>query len=126
MKKKLLVLGIAIVMALSMAFLASCGKTDPNIGKYKVIEMMDMSIDDMNRLAGKDVSDAVTLELKDGGKGVITIENESTEIEWKVDGETITLTYNSELSIDGTIKDGVIETTTVDGLEVVFEKEKSK
>lgn len=124
MKKKVLVLGIAVVMALSMAFVASCGKTDPNVGKYKMVEMMGMTIDDMNKLAGEDVSDMITLELKDGGKGVMKVESESGDVEWKVDGEKISLTADGE-TIEGTIKDGVIE-IEIDGISVVFEKEKSK
>ena len=54
-----------------------------------------------------ELQNMIILELKADGICVFTYEEESVELNWKVEGETITLAANGE-EMTGTIKDGVI------------------
>ena len=103
---------LAIILAALMllALLAGCGKSDPNVGTYKLSGAMGFSLEEFAEMAGMsadEAADMVQMELKDKGVLELTFDGETETGTWKVDGETLTLEDDGE-TITGTIKDGVI------------------
>ena len=117
MKKAIAIVLLAVMI---LGLLSACGGGDGKyIGVYKFSKMVSseitMTVQEYADLFEIDVKEAekfMILELKSGGKGTITSEDETEDITWKADGEKITLTAKNEdgadESYDATIKDGVI------------------
>ena len=100
--KKMLAVLLAAVLLLS---LAACGaKSDPNEGTYKATsgEWNGMSI------GVNDVFDGgFTLQLKSGGRAVLTTGGQDYNLKWALDGKAFTLTA-SDSEYTGTLSDGVL------------------
>ena len=100
------------------------------LGTYKIYKVQGQSVDDLYeqlvelykelndgeldpeeeeelKAFRDELQNMIILELKADGICVFTYEEESVELTWKVEGETITLAANGE-EMTGTIKDGVI------------------
>ena len=113
---------IAFLLAMAMLLaLAACGSSepDPNAGIYygTVGTYSGFSMPVEKLFEG-----GCSLELKNGGKGVITLGADPYNVKWSLEGETITVTLQGEDSI-GTLKDGVIDIEFLGlGLSLTFEK----
>ena len=117
MKKTLSVL-LILVMLLS---LVACGSSEPDpnagiyYGTYGTYSGFSMAADKL-------FEGGCSLELKNGGKGEITLGADSFNIKWSLDGEAITVSIQGEESV-GTLKDGIIQIEFLGmGLELTFEK----
>ncbi|MBO4677473.1 MAG: hypothetical protein J5633_08005 [Oscillospiraceae bacterium] len=80
------------------------------IGTYRLKSLMGFSVELLAAMSEMEVEvlqEIFVIELKADGVGVIRMEDEFGEINWAVEGETLTLSVEGE-SIEGTIIDGVI------------------
>ena len=116
--KKIIALLLTLAMLLS---LAACGSSepDPNAGIYygTVGTYSGFSMPVEKLFEG-----GCSLELKNGGKGVITLGEDPYNVKWSLEGETITVTLQGEESV-GTLKDGVIDIEFLGlGLSLTFVK----
>ena len=117
--KKSVVLLLCLCLLLTAA---ACGSApdDPNAGVYECVsvEMSGISLD-INEV----YPDGVTLELKSGGKGTITMENRDFGLKWEAaEDKTLTLEIDGETS-QGTIDNGVIVVDLMGmGMNFTFER----
>ena len=90
---------------------------DPNLGLYRVEGMMGMTAEELAPiLGGGDIEafrNSFSMELKEGGKGTFTAEDEPSEVFWSMDGDTITISDKekpgeSDEVLKGTVIDGVM------------------
>lgn len=139
MKKIITLLTVLLVSVMIVA----CGKTDYS-GTYRSVEVtyggvtVKKGTDAWKTVAGDD--DFMVIKLNSDGTGVYELlGEESEEIEYKVDGENLTITEKDKddkedkeskndenIEIKGTIKDEKIDITIKEGdseLKVMFEKE---
>ena len=119
--KRTLAIILAALMVLTL--LAGCGKSDPNIGVYKVSSVMGLTLEEFAGMAGmteEEASEFLVLELKDKGVVEVTSDGETSAGTYKIDGETLTLEADGE-SHDCTIKDGVI-TIEMEGESITLTK----
>lgn len=127
-RKKTVKKAIAIIMlaVFILGLLAACGGSknsggsgsggnDPLLGIYKFSKMEDMTVQEYADLVGIDLEEAqklMVLELKSGGTGTFSSDDDTESITWKVDGEKLILSAKDENgqddTIEGTIKDGVV------------------
>lgn len=122
MKRRIIAL---VLLLVAMAVLAGCSRVGGATGTYKLTKFMGMDIEQANALYGMgggegSLEDMFIITLKAGGKADFEIEGEKQEVDYKIDGENIVLSYQGE-SLSGTIKDGVI-TLSVEGIELEFTK----
>ena len=103
----------AILLALAMLFtLAACGEkdndSDPNLGRYEgtTIEGMGVTMNFSDIYEGENY-----VELKSGGKCVMTLEGDAAEGTWTLNGENITITIEG-IDSTGTLKDGTLSSWT--------------
>ena len=99
-------LSALLTMAMLLG-LCACGgpKYDESLlGTYTcyAVEMLGVEME-----ADEVLSQAATLELKQGGKGKMNIEGSSGSIKYTLDGENITVDVSGETAT-GTLKDGVL------------------
>ncbi|MCR5736279.1 MAG: hypothetical protein K6G64_01350 [Eubacterium sp.] len=121
--KKILALVLSLMMILS---LTACGGSDKYAGTYKVVSVTVQNTtikkgDDLWKKAFSDESKLPYMKLDGKGKCTFLFDSETSEGEYSVDGEKITLKDSKE-SIDGKIKDNQI-TISAGGADMVFEKE---
>lgn len=118
---------LVVVLALAMIFaLAACGdnapaaNTDPNAGHYVCTELSMFGIS----LGVEEVyTNGAYVDLNDGGKGVINLDGDSFDLDWVLDGETITLTIEGTDSV-GTLVDGTMVVDLLDlGMDCTFVRE---
>ena len=103
---------------------------DPNLGLYRVEGMMGMTAEELAPiLGGGDIEafrNSFSMELKEGGKGTFTAEDEPTEVFWTMDGDTITIAdkenpgENDDI-LKGTVIDGVM-TLDMEGETLILAK----
>lgn len=116
--KKLISVLLMLAILLS---LAACGEKeeDPNAGIYYGTYG---TYSGFSMAADKLFEGGVSLELKTGGRGTITLGADPYSIKWSVEGESITISIQGEESV-GTLKDGIIEIEFLGmGLGLTFEK----
>lgn len=122
MKKMFKMSMLAGVMAV-MCMLAACGgggnADAAYVGKWVSVAGEAMGL----TLTGDDIS-GFALELKEGGKAVLTVEGESDNVKWKNEGNTITITAS------GTDMTATVENNTMVfnnmlnmGMDLTFAKE---
>lgn len=100
--KKIIALLLAALMLLSLA--ACGGEPDPNAGVYQGVRgEMDGIVLTMDELYPGESY----LELKNGGKADLVLEGDKISAQWKLDGESFTLTAEGE-SWPGTLADGIL------------------
>ena len=106
MKKTLTVL-LVLVLLFS---LCACGEDDPNAGLYTCTKIetsgMTMGVEDV-------FPKGVTLELKNGGRGILDVEGDSGTIRWAMDGDKFIM-ETSDGTSEGTLIDGVITIELID------------
>ena len=117
--KKLL--SVLLILAMVFSF-AACGDTteDPNAGVYDAVTATAMGF----TFPIEEVYPAgASVELKSGGKGVVTLGEDSFNVKWSLEGESLTITVSGEPSV-GTLKDGTISMDFMNmGLLMVFQRE---
>lgn len=122
-----------IMVLLVSIMIVACAKADYS-GTYNMTEMsyggvtIKKGTDAWKQVVGD--GEFMTFEFKNDGTGISKIPNsEDTEVEYKVDGENITINEkdkNQDDKMEGTIKDGKIEITQKkddNEMKMVFEKE---
>ena len=121
MKKIKGILSLVVAMMIAVTLLAGCGggKATGYEGKYVSVSGEAMGIE----LTGEEI-EGWAIELKNGGKGTMTLEGDTANIDWSIEGETITIKVEGE-EMTGTIKDGniVIDNTLGLGMKLTFAKE---
>lgn len=122
MKKRMISL-VLVIAAIMM--LVGCSGGSKVTGTYKLTKFMGMDIEQANSLYGLgggegSLEDMFLLTLKSGGKCDFEVDGEKQEVDYKINGENIELSYEGE-SISGTIKDGVI-TLSIQEFELEFTK----
>ena len=124
MKRTMAILLLAVLL---LGLLAACGGSknsggsgslatpEPYLGVYKFSKMPGMTAQeyaDLLEISLEEAQKFMILELKSGGQGILSVDEEAQDITWKVDGEKFTLTAKDENgqddTVEGTIKDGVI------------------
>ena len=113
----------AVLAALLLVgMLGGCGgnsgsATDENLGKYVCtkVSLGDIEMD----ISEMDMGETY-IELKEKGKAVITIDNESVSGEYKINGQQLHLTVDGETMIPS-IADGEIR-LDLEGMEFIFVK----
>ena len=120
MKKRFFAILLALVLMMSLGT-AALAADDPNLGLYTAVRAGD---NDMEVAADLVYEGGFTLELKSGGKCLITIDGETSSGKWVVKNGELTLTEKGS-SYNGTLADGilVLEDLNEDGLYIIFVKE---
>ena len=117
--KKLL--SVLIILAMVFSF-AACGGTeeDPNAGVYQAVSATALGF----TLPIEEVyPEGAYIELKSGGKGLVSLGADQFNVKWSLEGESLTVTVSGEPSV-GTLKDGTISIDFMEmGLLLVFQKE---
>ena len=106
MKKKLSLIALLLVLV-SVFTLAGCGggeDNDPTVGNYKLAaaEMMGITV------GAEDIGE-FDLNLQAGGKGNATVDGTDGKLEWKRDGDDVSITMEGE-EVNATIEDDAILT----------------
>lgn len=126
MKRNSLKICTALLLIVCMLVFAGCGskEPDPNAGVYQAYtaEMMGFKI-------GVDEAypDGFSIELKDGGKCVITVGAESARGKWTLDGTALSVSgggvelegtlENSLMTFDDVMGSGMTMTFLLEGAE---------
>ena len=117
--KKFITICLAAIMMTSL--LTACGgKSNANVGTYKVESLGGKTVEEYKEATGEDLSDQFQLELKKDGKGSVTVQGEENEITWELDGEKLSLTADGD-TLEATLKDGKV-TMELGGIEAVLTK----
>lgn len=93
-----------LLAALLLFALSACGEPDPNAGVYLCTEV---TVGGEAVKPEKLFNGEVRLELRNYGRGRLSLGENAGDLRWTLEGEALTFTFN-ELSCDGTIRDGVI------------------
>ena len=103
---------LILVLAMLLA-LAACGEPDPNAGVYvaTTAEMSGISLDVNSFYEG-----GLSIELKNGGSAVMTMDGQDYRLKWELDGDAITI-IASDTTFSGTL---VGDTMTLDISGVMF------
>ena len=115
------ILAVLLAAALMLA-LAACGggRPDPNEGVYKAStgEWNGISIDVESVFDG-----GFVLELRSGGKAVLSTGGQDYNLKWALDGKDFTLTA-SDSEYTGTLADGVLKLENVldSGVDLTLKK----
>lgn len=118
--KKILAVLLTAALVLSLAACGGSSKPDPNEGVYKATSGeyggISISID-------KVFDGGFTLQLKSGGRAVLTTGGEDYNLKWSLDGKDFTLTA-SDSEYTGTLADGVLTLRNVldSGVNMTLEK----
>lgn len=113
-----------LLMVCMLLTLCSCGEkgdsSDPALGVYNgVSTRMFGSTSDMSEVYGG----TNTIELKKNGKCVVTLESDSVDAEYTLEGETLDIIIEGASS-PGTLKDNVLTIDFMElGMELIFVKD---
>lgn len=107
MEKMTKITALLLTVALLLG-LAACGGPTYDESLLGVYTCYAVELMGYNMAADEVLSATSTLELKQGGKGTISVEGESASIKYTLDGENITVEIEDETA-KGTLKEGVID-----------------
>ena len=114
------ILALLLVAALALTVCACGGGSDPNEGVYEATkaEYKGLSVKVEDAFEG-----GFKLELKSGGRAVLTTGGEDYNIKWSLDGEAFHLTA-ADSEYDGTLADGtlVLHNILDSGIDLTLEK----
>lgn len=116
MKKRIIVFFTMFVLLFA---LAACGgnKESDFVGKWEATKM----VSDGQEYKMKDFGLSMTLELKDGGKAVMSMGGDKEEGTWEVKDGKLILNDGSEEGTPGELKGGAL-IMKQEGVEIHFEK----
>ena len=117
--KKIIALALCTVMACLV--LTGCASQFHGTWKSVAVEANGKKIDKDDETYGEMVKSFLTLEIEKGGDGKITAMGETKDLEWKADGDTITLTVDKD-DMDAKLKDDQL-VLDFDGVKVYLEKD---
>ena len=125
MKTKRVVCMLA-VLSLIFCLCACSDSSEKNFGTYKLSKFMGMSLENAQALyeagqGGESLEEMFVLTLEAGGKATFTVEGETSELDYEIEDDKLTLATQGD-SIEGTIKNGVI-TLAVDEFEIELSKQ---
>ena len=108
--KKTLTIVLAAVLLLGLLAACGGGGSSKYEGTYVLSKLSDWTVQeyaDLLEMSLEEAQDSFKLVLKSGGKADFIEDGEAESVNWKVDGEKITLSADGE-TLEGTIKDGKI------------------
>lgn len=120
MKKSIATKILLMLMVGMLVLLTGCGSNikadNPNLGVYEATtgEVNGIKVNISDVFEG-----GFTIELKAGGKATITSKDESGSFKWTLEGEKFH-GEDSQTSLDGTLKDGVLVLEDVQGSGVTM------
>ena len=117
--KKIIALALCTVMACLV--LTGCASQFHGTWKSVAVEENGEKHDKDDETYGEMVKSFLTLEIEKGGDGKITAMGETKDLEWKADGDTITLTVDKD-DMDAKLKDDQL-VLDFDGVKVYLEKD---
>lgn len=121
MKKLSKIIALAVCTVMVCLVFTGCASQFHGTWKSVAIEEKGEKYTKDDDNMGEVVKSFMTIEIEKGGEGKLTAMGESKDIEWKADGDTITLTANKE-DIDAELKDDQL-VLDLDGVKVYLEKE---
>lgn len=104
---------------------------DPIPGLYRVESFAGLGAEEIYEMMGAknadEFRDSMTIELKEGGKGVANFDSDPSEITWKVENGVITMQDPGDASqtMTGEVKDGVMK-LTIEGESIYMAKKGSE
>ena len=104
---------------------------DPIPGLYRVESFAGLGAEEIYEMMGAknadEFRDSMTIELKEGGKGVANFDSDPSEITWKVENGVITMQDPGDASqtMTGEVKDGVMK-LTIEGESIYLAKKGSE
>lgn len=107
MEKMTKITALLLTVALLLG-LAACGVPTYDESLLGVYTCYAVELMGYNMVADEVLSATSTLELKQGGKGNMSVEGESASIKYTLEGENITVEIEGETA-KGTLKEGVID-----------------
>ena len=120
-------ISIFLTVLMLLSLLTGCGGTssepDPNLGVYKLSEVMGYSLAEFAELVEMtedETAEMIQIELKANNKVTVIFDGESEDGTWSLDGENLTLNDNGT-TIEGTLKDGVMA-IEIDGESLTLTK----
>jgi len=114
---------LIVLLVIALGALVGCGPNksdDPNVGLWKAtsVSMMGMTMD-----PAEVFESGITLELKANGKFELSMDGETGNGSWDIDGGKVQLT-SSDAEMSGTVSGNTM--TLIDvagmGLDIVLEK----
>ena len=109
-----------LLCALLLLALCACGEDDPNAGVYLCT---GLRYGDQSFLPGEVYNGDVRLELRNGGRGRLTVGEHEGTLRWLLEGERLSIDMNGLLS-PGTLRDGEITLDLLDnGVVYTFVRE---
>ena len=110
---------LILIMVLSLCACSS-GKKDPNVGVYSGVSgsMGSLSVPVDAAFPG-----GFSLELKDGGRAVLTVNGDEYNVKWSADGDSLEVEA-ADTVMSGTIGNGtiVLENVLGSGVDLTLEK----
>ncbi len=109
---------LILVLMLILALAACGGEPDPNAGLYEATtaEYAGFSLE-----VSSLYESGLSLELKDGGRAILTMDGTDYSVKWSLEGEALTITA-ADIELSGTLSDGSMVLDMGEGVSVTFSK----
>lgn len=114
--KKILAIGLALLLTLGLCACSGTGGDQAGLGTYQLYAM-DYD-EDTILLASELFAGENYITLKSGGKAEMCLEDDKSDLTWKLDGEQLTV-HAADGDMEGSLKDGVL-TLVLDGSNLYF------
>ena len=117
--KKILTLGLAVIMALALCACGSSGASDENQTMYGTYMLYAMDYDEETVVFADELFEGENyITLKSGGIAEMCLEDELADVKWKAEGEKLTITADDG-DMEATLSDGIMA-LLIDGLHLYF------
>lgn len=117
--KKMMAVVLALVLCL--ALVACGGEPDPHCGVWMGV---GASVGDIKMAVSDFTEYEISFELEDGGKGTMTMEGDTYDVEWSIEDGVLTI-GDSSMMVSGKITDSKCELNDFgqEGVTVYYEKQ---